>query len=139
MRTIAAITFFGLLVIAGACSASSRVVISAQPTVKVESTGDETKRYTLSPQEMAKYPLLITEEDGNFFWASRDNRPMIHTQSGMFHYYIAVDGAGYVKVWDATVFAKKGEPPVFPYLENLSIMLNTITYWGSANAFTPGP
>ena len=79
-------------------------------------------------------------------WASRDNRELIYTKSGFFHIFLDPRGSGYVKIADASAFSEKLGANVYTeklgtniymYYEHLSAGLDTLTYWGTAESFSP--
>jgi hypothetical protein len=71
--------------------------------------------------------VLIVERDGQYYWSSREGRPLYHTRSGIYRLFIDLRGGGYVKL-DGT----SGE-----YYEHLTMGLGPITYWGQARHFEP--
>lgn len=125
--SVAACLFFGR-------AAHAQVLFDATPTVKVESSGDTTARYILARTEQTKCSVRIVKRDGGYFWASRENKELVHRISGAFHYFIAVDGAGYVKILDTHSGPEslRHPGPRYKYLEQLSLGLTTITYWGES-------
>ena len=65
----------------------------------------------------------------------------MHQKSGAFDYFIEPGGAGYIKIFDshypsADVQAKG---PRYRFMEHVSIMLGSITYWGSTDRFDLEP
>jgi hypothetical protein len=97
------------------------------PFLRVNSDESETQREGLTNQGPKKKRLLITIVDGQFFWASRENRPLRLTVSGSFSYLSGGPGS-YVK------FARFGDRIV--YMEHATLMLSTITYWGELSVIT---
>ena len=75
----------------------AQTVLSARPTVKVESNAASTQRFQLSDAEQEQFRLVITTRDGRYYWMSREGREVIHHASGAFHYFIDPTGSGYVK------------------------------------------
>lgn len=115
------------------------VVLNTAPSSRVSSSDANTKREALSPAQQQEFRLVIKKRDGKYFWASRENRELLYTMSGAFHIFMDPRGGGYVKVFDKNLLAESfREPgPRFTYLEHNHLWLNTITYWGTANAFEP--
>jgi hypothetical protein len=106
------------------------VVLSAKPTVKVESSEASTKRYALTESEQEQYRVIITRRDGRYFWSSRENRELIYHHSGAFHYFTDLTGGGYIKIIDTAMLpdSMHGPGPRFRYMEHLTLWLGTITY-----------
>ena len=97
------------------------------PTVLISSDGDTTEKQSLSGAEATKNRLLITVVNGQFYWASRGNRPLQLLGSGAFTYLYEGPGA-YIK------FTKLGNKIV--YMEHANISLSTLTYWGELKIIT---
>jgi len=132
----------GLSVLASALCASrsaADVVIDARPTIRLNATDEQARRSVASTKERDENRLTIVSRDGRYFWQTRENREMMRRASGAFVYFISDDGAGYVKVLDTRLLPEAVRPagPRYRYMEHVSIMLGTITYWGSTEAFEP--
>ncbi len=95
---------------------------------------------TLTEAQKNEFRLLITKLGDEYIWASREQRQLIHYESGVFHYFVNPQGGGYIKVYDQNTLPDSMRDPTKPrivYLEHLSLWLQTTTYWGSAEAFEP--
>ena len=115
----------------------AQTVLSARPTVKVESDAASTQRFQLSDAEQEEFRVVITTRDGRYYWISREGRELIHHASGAFHYFIDPTGGGYIKVFDTSLVPEflRDPGPRFQYFEVLSLWLGTITYWGASEDF----
>jgi len=129
----------GLLCLTLAPPVGAQLVLDASPTIKVESGEARTTRFVLSKKEQMEYRVTLVRREGRYYWASRENRELVHSAAGAFHYFIAPGGAGYVKVLDTRLLPEsmRSSGPRFQYMEHLSIMLGTITYWGTSDKFAP--
>lgn len=123
------------LLLAVDAAAAETVVFSALPSSRVSSTDTSTKREMLTADKQKEYRLVITKRDGKYYWASRENRELYYTLSGVFHIFIDLRGGGYVKIFDRKLLREAG--PNFGYLEHNHLWLDTITYWGDGSAFEP--
>lgn len=105
------------------------VVLNGTPAIRCSSSIQETGNESLSPEDRVKNRVTITKKDGKYFWTTRENRELLHRVSGGFHYFIEPGGAGYVKVMvqDRKVL----------FMEHVSIVFMTVTYWGEAERFNP--
>jgi hypothetical protein len=88
----------------------------------------------LSNEESKQSICVIHKIDDKYYWASRDNRELVKVPSGSFTNYIAINGAGYVKVINpaeksAASFLGKTEED-FDYVEHLVTGLKAIIYYG---------
>lgn len=106
---------------------STATALEGRPTVVVTSGEEGTEKKALSAEEARKGRLLITIVNGEFFWASRENRPLELTTSGAFS-YLSSPGA-YIK------FTRIGRKIV--YMEHVSLWLTTLTYWGELEVVDP--
>ncbi len=115
----------------------AQTVLSARPTVKVESNAASTERVQLSDAEQEQFRLVIKTRDGRYYWMSREGREVIHHASGAFHYFIDPTGSGYVKVFDTGLVPEflRDPGPRVQYLEHVTLGLGTITYWGATDDF----
>lgn len=120
-----------------ASAATAQLVFDASPTVKVESGDLKATRFVLSKKERMEFRVTIVQREGRYYWASRENKELAYSTSGAHHYFIATDGAGYVKIQDAELLPElmRSPGPRFRYMEHLSITLATITYWGASDKF----
>ena len=114
-------------------------VLSGLPTVQVTSSSDSTFSTILSTSKQQEYRVLIAKRGTDYIWVTRDNRRLIHTESGAFHLFTDPLGGGYVKVFDQTSLPGSFRDPRarFLYLEHMSMWLTTTTYWGVAETFNP--
>ncbi len=69
------------------------------------------------------------KRDGQYYWASRQDKSLLYSQSGEFHNFVEPGGNGYIRVLIA-------EGKTY-YMEHLTLALKNITYWGSAENFAP--
>jgi hypothetical protein len=136
LSRIAIITAF---LIATTSAFANEAVIAAEPFARVKSAASDTAREKLSSSEAKKNALVISKSGSEYIWATRQSRQLVYVQSGAFHLFIDPRGGGYVKVFDqhALPEAMRQPGPRFRWYEHVSIGLETITYWGEANAFQP--
>lgn len=118
-------------------SAQERVVFRASPSVRVTSDPGRAERRELSPRERAANQVLIVQRGGNYYWASRGDRLLVHITSGAFHLYIDPRGGGYVKVYVPPAGASPSGETQLQYFEHVSVLMTTVTYWGPAASFDP--
>ena len=125
-----------ILLVFAAPSVSAQLVLNAAPTVRVVSGDASTERTVLPAGEQEEFRVVITTRNGRYFWASREGAELVHSTSGSFHWFKDPGGGGYVKILDQESqpeFLRDPELPRFLYMEHLTVMLGTITYWGSAD------
>jgi hypothetical protein len=78
---------------------------------------------------------VISEIDGRFYWASRDNKELTRHRGGSFVTYAAVDGSGYVRIIEPSFKAAASQMSLteskFDYVEHLLLGLRSVTYHGN--------
>jgi hypothetical protein len=118
---------------------SQPVVLDAKPTVRIASDANSTTRSVLSKPDQDKYRVRIAKQGSQYIWVSRENRELVHQSSGAVHYFIDPRGSGYVKVLDTLTLPKSISTagPRYEYMEHVSLLLGTITYWGATDVFEP--
>ena len=116
-------------------NAAETVVFSGEPVSKVESRLTETFHNTMEADAASEYRVLITKHDGKYYWASRENKELLHFTSGVADWFIS-ESSGYVKIVDRRALGDDGEPR-YVYIEHLTLLLDTITYWGTGSELAP--
>lgn len=86
-----------------------------------------------------EYKCIITKDENEYYWSSRGNKKLVYNISGTYHIFTSSDGSGYIKIVDEYYIDKtqKQSNRKFRYFENMSIGLQTITYWGRSGNFIP--
>jgi hypothetical protein len=91
------------------------------PTVRLDAKKDGAKLRQLGGDEAAKQRLRIKVVNGEYFWESRENRPLTLTSSGEFTYLSAEPGQ-YVRL-------RKLNDRI-EYVEHVDKAWESVTYWG---------
>jgi hypothetical protein len=115
-----------LLVVFCVSAFGQDTIFVGNPSVRIDSDGKTSTPHDLSAEGASKYACRITGKGKRYFWASRDNRELIRSNSGDYVYFISPEGTGYVKIFTG----KSPGPGGFDYLEHFSSELKTLTYWG---------
>ena len=134
------VILLALIISAAPGALAQMVVLNGVPTSKVESSSAETKREVLAQGKQLEARVLITKEGGNYFWASRGNRPLVYRASGVVHVFVEPGGAGYIEVIDQNSLPeamRSRDRSRILYKEHIRSMLTSITYWGGSDAFAP--
>ena len=124
-----------LFTVSSLARADERIVFAGTPTVNVESASHTSNRVELPQQDQTEYRLPITIRDGKYYWASRENKELIHFRSGAFDWFVA-PGSGYIKVVDRTYLLKE-DGPRYLYMAHMTLLLSTIPSWGTGEQFQP--
>ena len=89
---------------------------------------------TLSNKEAKEFLCVIHKIEDRYYWTSREKREVLKVPSGAFTNYIALSGAGYVKVInpsEKSAASLLGETEAkFDYVEHLVTGLKAIVYFG---------
>jgi hypothetical protein len=133
MKLVFAVALIFLL--AGSVSAQSRTVFAGVPSMKVSEGGVERIPEALERATALNHTCVISEIGGSYYWASRENTPLVRHEGGAFVTFIAPNGAGYVRVVnpkmkDAASLMSPTEKQ-FDYVEHLLMGLRSITYYGT--------
>jgi len=82
---------------------------------------------------------VISRIEDRYYWASRENKELVRIVSGGFVTFLAVDGAGYVRIivpeMKEAVSLMSGTEKRFDYVEHLLLGLRSVTYYGVAEYF----
>lgn len=105
----------------------SLVILNGIPIKKVMSNIEGTELVTMKEEESKAYRVLITQENGKYFWASRNNLELNFSENGGFYDFVEVTGRGYIRI--AVVEGRA------IYMEHLTTGFKNITYWGIAERF----
>jgi hypothetical protein len=115
----------------------SRTVFAGIPSLKISEGGVErTPETTMTRTQAANLHCVISQIGEDYYWASRENKPMVRIDSGgAYITFLAVDGAGYVRIVKpelkkAAALASETEER-FDYVEHLLSGLRSVTYYGT--------
>lgn len=92
------------------------------PTVRVDTTVDETKRHTLTAKEANEHGLSITVTGGRYFWTSRRNEELTVRTGGEFTYLTTANPGQYVRL--------RRIDDRLTYVEHLDMDSRSVTYYG---------
>ena len=132
-RSLAAVI---VLYSATLCSGQATTVFSGVPSTKVSEAGLDRIVQHLERKDASNLVCTISEIDGKYYWATRENKQLVRTESGAFITFVAVNGSGYVrfinpKLKKAASLMSNTEAK-YDYVEHLVIGLSTVTYWGTS-------
>ena len=118
------------------------VVFEGHPAKKVETSPDSVVESLMSPEESEDYlARVVVDQDGNYFWASREMRPMVRIDLGG-SYVTYWSNAGYIRTYTDTALeilrlaeaevARTGvdSPVEYEYVEHIYIYFTGINYYG---------
>ena len=131
MRSYLAIAFMFVSVIA---VEGQETVFRGRPVVKISEGGLERVPETVPREKAINLECVISKIGDRYFWASRENTPMVRIESGAFITYLAANGAGYVRViapeYKETAAAMGETEATFDYVEHALLGLKSVTYYG---------
>ena len=91
------------------------------PTVRIDSAEENTTRRVLDRAEAAKARLTVRVVDGQFFWTSRDNRPL-HLNSSDEFTYLSSEPGQYIRL---TRLDDR-----ISYVEHVDLTSGSVTWFG---------
>lgn len=113
---------------------AATTVFKGHPQFKISEGGIERRPDAITRDTAVNLACVISKIGDNFYWASRENVPMVQVDSGAFVTYIALNGAGHVRVVKSE---RKAEARLmspteaqFDYVEHALIGLRSVTYYG---------
>jgi hypothetical protein len=113
------------------------VVFEGRPIRKVESSFAATASTNLNADDSFKLSVRIVERNGKYYWASRGMGELIRREAGAYITFIAIDGAGYVRVGVPFLLDLRDQLPdgqrsqEIGYVEHLLTQFASITYYGN--------
>ena len=143
-RIITLLTFLGYTGIAflgwtsfatASVYAQETVVFQGLPGIKISEGGLERVPIGLPQGLAATAECVVIEENGKFYWASRRRVEMGAVRNGPFVTYVALNGTGYVRVFDRSQAVGTTVTPAeerFDYVEHILLGLRSVTYYGNA-------
>jgi len=114
----------------------ARTVFKGRPELKIEEVGVDRLVEDVPRREAPNLECVISQIGGRYYWASRENKELLRVESGSFITFIAVGGAGYVRLTKPDMKAMAGLMGLaeerFDYVEHMLIGLSSVTYYGRA-------
>jgi hypothetical protein len=114
--------------------AQATTVFRGRPAVKISEGGIERVPEVISRENAINLECVSSKIGDDYYWATRENVPMVAIESGAFITYVAANGAGYVKTIKPgmkKVAALLGQTEEkFDYTEHITAGLKTVTYSG---------
>ena len=77
---------------------NERIVFSGKPIVRISENGVSRVVEEISGKDAPEYKVTITADEDKYFWSTRNNVSLKRILSGAYINYVAVNGAGYIKV-----------------------------------------
>ena len=112
------------------------VILSGVPAVKISEGGTDRVVENLKGEKALEAQCTITKVGDKYFWASRNNVELMPIQGGAFLTFVAISGAGYVRMTlpelkDAAALMDGAEKK-YDYVEHMLIGLRSVAYYGKA-------
>ena len=125
--------FILIIGFSGSLIAESVTVFKGYPAIKIVERGSSRDANEVLVAKALDLACVISNIDGKFYWASRENVEVFPMVSGAFTTYLAINGSGYVRVSNLEFRAglKTAGEGEHDYVEHLLLGLNSITYYGS--------
>lgn len=117
-------------------AAGSELEFEGVPMSKIEVSDGVVQNTTISGDKAREFRVVIAREGDRYFWASRDNLPLLKIDGVAYVTYVAVTGAGYIRVLSPMMRELRKKLPAeqrdreFLYMEHLIHQMGSITYFG---------
>lgn len=109
-------------------------VFRGRPEFKVGEGGIERLPEQLQPDKAVNLESVVSRIGESYYWASRGNVEMVRLDGGAFITYVALNGAGYIRVikpeLKKSAAAMGATEERFDYVEHALIGLRSVTYYG---------
>ena len=128
------LTAIALILIASIAEADTRIVFSGLPSVRATDAGIGREAKPLASKEAKQFEVIVTEDGGKYYWASRENKPLMRIENEQFITFVAPGGEGYIKIAkpETVKMLRAGiQEYSFTYIEHMTAGLTTYTYFGS--------
>jgi hypothetical protein len=113
-------------------------VFRGTPQIRINEGGTSRVPENLARPEAVNLAVVISKIGETFYWASRENIPLVEVSGGAFVTYVAVNGSGYIRVVKpefkkaASLLGEAEER--FDYVEHLLVGLHSVTYYGAGTS-----
>jgi len=126
-----------VLILAGfSFGEDSATLFKGRPILKISEGGVGRVPETINAQNAANLQCIISKIGDTYYWATRGNTKLVPVESGAFITYIAINGAGYVRVINPNLKSMASlmseTEDTFDYVEHVLIGLRSVTYYGKA-------
>lgn len=117
-------------------ASAGEVVFEGYPHKKIEVTEQAAATYEITKSQAFEYKVLVEREGDNYYWRTRNNLQLVPTHSGIYITFIAVNGAGYIRVLNDAMremynlLPEEEKQKIYLYLEHLVHQMGSITYYG---------
>lgn len=114
----------------------STTVFRGRPIIKISEGGVERVPEQIAREKAVNLECVISEIEGRYYWASRENIELRLTESGAFITFVATNGSGYVRIilpeLKAAASLMSPTEEKFDYVEHILLGLRSVTYYGNA-------
>jgi hypothetical protein len=135
MRRLVALS---LVIAASALSLNAQTpttIFKGRPAVKISEGGTERAPETLGREQAVNLECVVSQIGSDYYWASRENTPLVRIDGGAFTTFIAANGAGYIRIIKpeakSAAALMGGAEKQYDYVEHALVGLRSVTYYGS--------
>lgn len=111
-------------------------VFKGRPVFKISEAGVDRVPAAVPREAAVNLECVVSQIGGSYYWASRENKPLVRIDAPNFITYMAVDGSGYIRVVKpdrkalASLLDEAAE--AYDYVEHLLLGLRSVTYYGAS-------
>ncbi len=127
---------FGIIILLVSFSFSQEISFIGFPVKKIEIVDSKPNEFELSSMKSKEYFVKIEKVGEKYYWASRSNKELILSISGLYQTFHAIDGSGYIRVLSKearevfNALTEKEKSGQYVYIEHLVHQMSSITYYG---------
>ncbi|HET9439727.1 MAG TPA: hypothetical protein VFO52_06130 [Longimicrobiales bacterium] len=134
LKTFFSLCVFCALVLPPLSAQSAETVFKGRPQLQIMEAARNRAPIHIAESEADHLECVISKIGRRYYWASRENREMVRVESEGFITFVAVDGSGYVRLFDphrkSSTSLASGTEDKFDYVEHVLTGLRSMSYYG---------
>jgi hypothetical protein len=127
-----------LFVVLFGYSVNAEVVFEGIPVKKILTSYETVETSKIESKEAKELNKTVISKIGDqYYWTSRNNKPLVKEQSGTYISYVSIDGSGYVRCYIPAMYELIEKLPPekkakeISYVEHVTLQFKSVTYYGN--------
>lgn len=129
-----------ILAISTPLFAKEEIIFTGIPETKISEGGISRVSEILTKEKAIDSKCTVTKIDEKYYWTTRQNIELIPIDSGVYTTFLAINGAGYIRIVKPEMKGMikemgsilKDTEEKFDYVEHLLLGLKAVTYYGKS-------